>query len=358
MEKARFAMPEDKLREAVENVRSLTKDFRTLVEQTAPWRGRTAIAKPSSCTCVEFVRKRSTEVDDEKVIYVETQEGPHAQRLGLFLVPKRWISECALVWLGVQQTANDSVSTPSGQASRLTSRCLSTPPPPYLLEPTGREATPRMIEAALLLNLLLSGLKRKLPDTDVGDDLEETDLGHKRLNFGDTDGAETVSLVDKCKWVDEICEGEAQPMEFLGNHEYDNPIPSTEPSDGDQMNHHPEPIMPLSKRIIVAKGLAAALLHFHATPPELGPSLGDALSETRLIVRSRNPYESAPRTLIRNRLLFSLGVMLLELAYQAPLQSLQKDIIRRRYQSAAEYGLQHCESSQVPGGRYDGTEVC
>jgi hypothetical protein len=325
-EKALFTISEDKLREGVENVRSLTIDFRILVEQRSPQQGRTAVAKPGSCTCGEFLRKRSTEVDAEKIIYVETQEESHAQRRGLFFIPKRLISEYALALLEVQQSAIDSVSATSGRASHLTSRCPSTPPPPYSLEPTGREATPRMIEAAVLLNLLSSGLKHKLTDADDDDELEDSHLSHKRPNFRHAGEVENIGMVDECEWVDEIGEGEAQHMEYLGDHECDNPIPSMELSDRDQMYRHPEPIMPLSERITVAKGLAAALLHFHATPKELRPSLGSTLDETYLIIRSEHPYESAPPALIRNRLLFSLGVTLLELAYQAPLQSLQKDI--------------------------------
>ena len=89
-----------------------------------------------------------------------------------------------------------------------------------------------------------------------------------------------------------------------------------------------------------------AVLQFHATPWLLSSICsndvllpGDptitgaaALHEPYVDVSIKGPHGPPTRqtafpsrTLIRNRLLFSLGVMLLELAYQTPLHLLQKD---------------------------------
>ena len=101
------------------------------------------------------------------------------------------------------------------------------------------------------------------------------------------------------------------------------------------------------ERIKLGRQLAQALLHFHATPwLRTNWSSSDILlygidlqmnadraqsNEPYLNVAVKGPMAPLSRsstfptrTLIRNHLIFGLGVMLLELAYQAPLLSLQK----------------------------------
>jgi hypothetical protein len=100
------------------------------------------------------------------------------------------------------------------------------------------------------------------------------------------------------------------------------------------------------ERIRLAKQLAAAVLQFHATPwlrsswrsgdvylygiENMRSQTISDTSEPYLNVSVKGPHcpvsrsSTMPsRTLVRNPLLFGLGVMLLELAYEAPLESLQ-----------------------------------
>ena len=111
--------------------------------------------------------------------------------------------------------------------------------------------------------------------------------------------------------------------------------------------------IPLPEKFNLAKYLARAVLHFHSTPwmskdwrsrdivffgskDFAQDSLGSPFLKTSVKTRSdednqqsvltqiaehpKNPY---PRSPVRNQTLYSLGVMLIELAYDSPLQDLQ-----------------------------------
>jgi hypothetical protein len=101
-------------------------------------------------------------------------------------------------------------------------------------------------------------------------------------------------------------------------------------------------------RVRLAKQLATAVLQFHATPWLKGSWRSSDIylygvdyssfheisstNEPYLNVSVKGPHGPASRsstlpsrTLVRNSLLFGLGVMLLELAHEAPLRSLQRD---------------------------------
>lgn len=104
------------------------------------------------------------------------------------------------------------------------------------------------------------------------------------------------------------------------------------------------PVLSLDLRLRLAKQLATAVLHFHATSwlrnswtsREVLMSAGDlhaedngSTPETFVTTQIRGPHGPLARAqtlpspiVVRNRLLFSLGVMLLELAYQHPLSAL------------------------------------
>jgi len=104
--------------------------------------------------------------------------------------------------------------------------------------------------------------------------------------------------------------------------------------------------IPLHERITLAKKLATAVLQFYATPwltnsicsekvllsgvddpanlahDRREPYVNVSINEPHGPLTKRATFPS--RTLIRNRLLFSLGVMLLELAHHSPLETLQQ----------------------------------
>ena len=103
----------------------------------------------------------------------------------------------------------------------------------------------------------------------------------------------------------------------------------------------------LLMRIQLARQLARAVLQFHATPwlksswcsndiflygmDSSALNAGSKVNSPYLNVSVRGPHEPVAhvatfpdRTLIRNRFLFGLGIMLLELAFEAPLRSLRK----------------------------------
>jgi hypothetical protein len=109
--------------------------------------------------------------------------------------------------------------------------------------------------------------------------------------------------------------------------------------------------IPLQQSLNLAHKLATAVLHFHATswlpnawdsqrilvagtPVSGGPDIKYvmepyAMTEIDKSSPCTQPLSAKPsQMLIRNRLLFSLGIVLLELAYQRPLASLTSDLDR------------------------------
>jgi hypothetical protein len=132
------------------------------------------------------------------------------------------------------------------------------------------------------------------------------------------------------------------------------------------------------ERVRLAKQLAIAVLQFHATPwlknswcsndvylygtdPAKFQTVSD-INEPYLNVSVKGPHcpvsrcSTMPsRTLVRNPLLFSLGVMLLELAHGAPLRSLQKNSdIDANDQNTEYYTADRVRlsTSRLLGGRY------
>lgn len=111
--------------------------------------------------------------------------------------------------------------------------------------------------------------------------------------------------------------------------------------------------IPLPEKFSLAKNLARAVLHFRSTPwmnkdwrsrdivflgskdfaqDSLGPPFLKAIVKIRSDENNRQPEFSQsagppnnphPRSLVRNQTFYSLGVMLIELAYDSPLQDLQ-----------------------------------
>jgi hypothetical protein len=139
-----------------------------------------------------------------------------------------------------------------------------------------------------------------------------------------------------------------------------------------------EPTFSPFERVRLAKELATAVLQFHATPWLKGSwSSSDVFlhrvdPETfQAISHINEPYlnvsvkgldgtiSGAPtmqnRTLIRNSFLFGLGVMLLELAHEAPLRSLRKAADAAANDQNAEYYTAdrvRLSVSRLLGGRY------
>jgi hypothetical protein len=133
------------------------------------------------------------------------------------------------------------------------------------------------------------------------------------------------------------------------------------------------------ERIRFARKLATVVLHLHETPwlksswrsgdvflPDVSTphvrSLTD-LNEPFLSVTVKQPPESLPpasttrnRTLIRNPILFGLGVIFLELAYEAPLRSLKKSVdVDLQEERNTDYYIAdrvHLAASRLLGGRY------
>ncbi|KAL4739362.1 hypothetical protein BDV11DRAFT_215284 [Aspergillus similis] len=125
----------------------------------------------------------------------------------------------------------------------------------------------------------------------------------------------------------------------------------------------------LSEVISLASGskyLAAAVLYYHATPwlkrrwrssdilffgksHELLEQAHDAIPYMSTLIGTLGPSNNSTSTssdydyIIRNPVLFGLGVMFLELAYQAPLRDLQKpvDLVRGQTPGFADYFTAH-----------------
>jgi hypothetical protein len=123
--------------------------------------------------------------------------------------------------------------------------------------------------------------------------------------------------------------------------------------------------MGLYKRVRLARYLATAVLYYHATPwlnkawrsddVHFFGSHDSLLQQEHVLpymstsIRASNSStQSQPRSsdyhyIIRNPVLFGLGVMFLELAYQAPLRTLQQpvDLKKGETQGFADYFTAH-----------------
>ena len=386
--KIRFAVSEEKLREAVENVRILTKDFRTLIEQTAPPQGRTTISKPTN----------STRVRVAGYAHVKIAATDLYQALGLACT-KHTVHQ---VHLSLKPTYGDASQIKFTIAFRQTiplteSRTLysNTSSPMWLTIQSQINGTIHATNSNRLLDEMRSTLKRPAESTAAEDPvvIKPRKLTKKSVKFNlggeqkpgiplqvkssnrlDPEAPPVENLCMHSNFCNQLqnlpsqpfcgsqpcigyleCSGNSKHLVYLKPKEQSiSPIPSSlqlrplrEIYNLSKSQRDGALIIPLHQRITLAKELAMAVLQFHATPWLLNsicsedvllPGLSELTSNTRgsmhepyvnvSIIGPNGPLTRQTtfpsRTLIRNRLLFSLGVMLLELAYQAPLHSLQR----------------------------------
>lgn len=385
--KIRFAVSEEKLREAVENIRILTKEFCTLVKQTAPPQGRTAIARPSSSTRGRVARYAA----------VKTAASDLYQALGLACTKHT----AHQAHLSLKPTYGNASQIRFTIAFRQTipategrKPCSETSPPMWLTVESQVNGTIQATDRSNLLDEVKSTMKRPADTAPFSDSATKSKkLTKKSVKFHLATGAtpevplqlvpgapldSIAPLVQNlcthsnfCNQLQNFlgqplsgsqtcigyleCSGESKHLVYMKS-KGQSILPATPRSilrplrevysHAKQENNHGA-VIPLQQRIRLAKELATAVLQFHATPwlvnsicsedvllpgtNELTPTTERALHEPYVDVSIKGPHGPLPRhttlpsrTLIRNRLLFSLGVMLLELAYQAPLHSLQR----------------------------------
>ncbi|KAL2844405.1 hypothetical protein BJX68DRAFT_269637 [Aspergillus pseudodeflectus] len=134
---------------------------------------------------------------------------------------------------------------------------------------------------------------------------------------------------------------------YMGNRKASTPISLSQLlllSSGDSTNS-----LGLYERVRLSKHLATAVLYYHATPwldrpwgidavPYMSTSINAVGSST-----DSTSVSSEYDRIIRNSVLFGLGIMLLELAYQAPIRDLQKpiDLTRGQTPAFADYFTAH-----------------
>lgn len=383
----RFAMSEEKLREAVDNVRILTKDFCTLVQQTAPPQGRTAMARPSNSTrdrVAQYAAVKSAASNLYQALGLAcTKHTAHQAHLSLkptygdssqiqFTIAfrqtisatkgrERHSDTSSPMWLIVESQVNGTIQTMD--SSKLLNEVRSTMKRPADLAPASDPATKskKLVKKSVKFHLAtdkisdipLQAISCNLPQSitpPMRNLCTHSNFCNQLQNFL----GQPLSRSQTCIGYLE-CSGESKHLVYMNSK--GQSISSTSPGlplrplrevyTLAKQGKNSGSLIPLHQRIRLAKELATAVLQFHATPWLLNsicsddvllPKTGDstsiaasALHEPYVDVSIEGPHGPLTRqttfpsrTLIRNRLLFSLGVMLLELAYQAPLHSLQK----------------------------------
>lgn len=385
--KIRFALSEDKLREAVENVRILTKDFRTLIEQTAPPQGRTATSRPSSSTrgrVARYAAVKTAATDLYQALGLAcTKHTAHQAHLSLkptygdlsqikFTIAFRQTIPLAEsrklcndtnspMWLTVESQVNGTIQTTG--SSKLLNEVRSTMKRPADTETASPVITKqkRLVKKSVKFHLAtekslevpMQVIPHHTPNA-VTSPVQNLCMHSNFCNQLQNFLGQPLSGAQTCVGYLE-CSSKSKHLVYMNSKEQTiSPIPSSlqlrplgEIYNLTKQGSNCASVLPLHRRITLAKELATAVLQFHATPwllnsicsndvllpgiSEVTSTDGKALHEPYVDVSIMGPHGPPTRqttfpsrTLIRNRLLFSLGVMLLELAYQAPLHSLQK----------------------------------
>jgi hypothetical protein len=385
--KIRFAVSEEKLQEAVENIRALTKDFCTLVKQTAPPQGRTAITRPSSSTrgrVAEFAAVKTAASNLYEALGLAcTKHIAHQAHLSLKptygnssqirftmtfrqTVPSIGNGEPSTdtsspMWLTVESQINGTIQ--STDRSNLLAEFRSTVKRPADPAPLSAPVTKPKTLVKKSVKFHLATEKMSEEPLRILEPTPEKSLAPPVLNLCTHSNfcnrlqnflGQPFSRSQTCIGYLE-CSGESKHLVYINSKgqsispaAMNFPLrPLREVYAEVKRRNTPGAVIPLHPRVKLAKELAIAVLQFHATPwlensicsedvllpgvDELTSTAARTLHEPYVDVSIKGPNGPLSRcttfpsrTLIRNRLLFSLGVMLLELAYQAPLQSLQR----------------------------------
>jgi hypothetical protein len=374
--KLRFAISKGQIQEAVVNIRRLTKDFRTLIEQTAPPQARNAVSKPSWST-----HKRVA-----KFAVVRDAAGNLYEALGKACT----VHTVHQAHLSLQPTYGNSshisFTIAFKQATRQPARGLNSVQdsilPMWLTVESTIMGTIKSTGTSNLLNEVASSYKRPRELSSSSEVVEKPVRSVKVVKFDAGTAPSPLPLMapigphaefpnfcahsnfcnqlkrlccqplnDTCVGYFE-CSGESRHLVYIKSKAQ---TVASSPADVALRPLHdvylatikantPGAPIPLPERITLAKKLATAVLQFYATPwltnsicseKVLLSGIDDPADldrrEPYVNVSINKPHEPLTkratfpsRTLIRNRLLFSLGVMLLELAYHSPLKTLQQ----------------------------------
>jgi hypothetical protein len=376
--KLRFAISKDQIQEAVVNIRRLTKDFRTLIEQTAPPQARNAVSKPSWSTrnrVAKFaaVRNAAGNLYEAlgKACTIHTAHQAH-----LSLQPTYGNSSRISFTIAFKQITLQ----PAGGLNPVHDSNL----PMWLTVESTVTGTIKSTGTSNLLNEVASSLKRPQELSSSSEVVEKPERSVKVVKFSTSTAPSPLPLMAPVELRTEFlnfcahsnfcnrlkrlfcqplkdacigyleCSGESRHLVYVNSKAQ---TVASSPADvalrplhdvylaTEKMNTLGSSISP-HERITLAKRLATAVLQFYATPWLTNSICSEKIllsgvdDPTHLAHNRREPYVNVSimgphgplatratfpsRTLIRNRLLFGLGVMLLELAYQSPLKTLQQ----------------------------------
>jgi hypothetical protein len=386
--KSRFAVSEDRLREGVGNLRILTEDFRTLVDQTAPPHGRAAVARPTSTTSAKvakYAAVKAAATDLYQALGLAcTKHTAHQAHISLkpsygnssqirFTIAFRQTIPVAEgrrpchdpsspMWLTVESQVNGTIQTPEGSKLLDDMRASLKRPAESRADPPPCAKPKKLIKKSVKFNLTNSQAPAIPLDIVSNNPSHPTPPPMQNLcahsNFCNQLQhilGQPLSGSSNCIGYLE-CSGQSKHLVYTKSKTHsvfpNSPEillrPLREVYNLTKQGTNPSNFIPLPQKISLAKELAIAVLQFHATPWLLNSICSDdvllpgtnevtsitskSTHEPYVDVSIKGPHGPLARqttfpsrTLIRNRLLFSLGVMMLELAYQVPLQSLQKD---------------------------------
>ncbi|KAF7507807.1 hypothetical protein GJ744_010108 [Endocarpon pusillum] len=376
--KLRFAISKGQIQEAVVSIRRLTKDFRTLIEQTAPPQARNALSKPSCSTrnrVAKFaaVRNAAGNLYEAlgKACTIHTTHQAHLSLQPMFgnsshisfsiafkkatLQPAEGLNSIhdsnLPMWLTVESTITGTIES-TGTSNLLNEVASSLKRPQELL--SSSDGVKKPVRSVKVVEFDAGTASSPLPlMASVGSRAEFLNFcAHSNL-CNRLKGLFCQPLKDTCVGYLE-CSGESRHLVYINSKAQ---TVASSPADVALRPLHevylatkkvntPGASIPLHERITLAKKLATAVLQFYATPWLTNSICSENVllsgpdDTANLAHNRREPYVNVlikklhgsltkrasfpSRTVIRNRLLFSLGVMLLELAYQSPLKTLQQ----------------------------------
>jgi hypothetical protein len=376
--KLRFAISKGQIQEAVVNIRRLTKDFRTLIEQTAPPQARNAVSKPSWLTrnrVAKFaaVRDAAGNLYEAlgKACTIHTAHQAHlslqptygdSSHISFTMAFKQAtlqpagglnsVHDSSLpMWLTVESTITGTIKS-TGTSNLLNEVASSLKRPQELL--SSSEAVEKPVRSVKVVKFDAGAAPSPLPlMAPIGPRPEFLNFCAHSNFCNRLKKLFCQPLKDTCVGYLE-CSGESRHLVYIKSKAQ---TVDSSPTDVALRPLHdvylaikkantPEASIPLHERITLAKKLATAVLQLYATPWLTNSICSEKVllsgvdDPANLAHNRREPYVNVSikrppgaltkratfpsRTLIRNRLLFSLGVMLLELAYHSPLETLQQ----------------------------------
>ncbi|KIW31770.1 uncharacterized protein PV07_03366 [Cladophialophora immunda] len=414
-EKLHFALSNAQIQETITNIRRYTKDFRTLIEQTTLPRARDAVSKPSWATR-NRVAKLAAVKDAADSLYEAlgqacTKHTTHHAHLSLG--PAHGDSSHVRFTIAFRRTTLQSASCDSQSSelnhptwltieSLVTGTIHSAETGNLLAEVASRHKRPRQSsspsEAVRKPKKLVKSVKfhpstgptapptmiatpPSPPESEILNFCAHSNLCNRLKRLV----GQPLRSPQPCVGYLE-CSGKSKHLVYI-NSEVQTITASkglalkplrdvyTALRDVNRLGTG----IPRHERITLAKQLALAVLQFHATPwltnsiaSEDVFLLGVDEHSLHMQTLANAPYVSVSikgphgplakrttfpgRTLIRNRILFSLGIMLLELVYQAPLKALQKpaDVDAHEAQNTDYYTADRArhDAASMLGPRY------